>query len=167
MKKIKEFYCIQTNDAHSSMENEIKGVCKVKQELFRPQIFIDDYSLFENTNNQRSKSLIVYPNHKLSFTEEELLYLSEIFDFEIKEDEIGHKSAKISDDTRYAIVDLVWLSTTFQKEYIIIDSKRWQFDYQPRSAGEDARGEDVTYIHGIWENPELPENIMKKIKGEF
>ncbi|MCJ1807269.1 MULTISPECIES: hypothetical protein [Flavobacterium] len=169
MKKIEEFYCIQTNDAHSSVENQIRGFCTIKQELFRPQIFIDNHSLFDNLNGQRSRPLIFYPdfNFKLYFTESELSYLSKIFDFEILEKENGHKVAKILNDERFSNVDLVWLSTKFQKEYIIIESKRWQFDYQPRGAGEDARGEDVTYIHGIWENPELPENIMKKIKGEF
>jgi hypothetical protein len=87
MKKIEEFYCIQTNDAHSSIENEIKGICKIRQELFRPQIFIGNHSLFDNTNNQRSKSLIIYPdiNFKIYFTEQELLYLSDIFDFGIQD----------------------------------------------------------------------------------
>ncbi|MFK7050284.1 hypothetical protein FLACOL_02086 [Flavobacterium columnare] len=170
MKKIEEFYCIQTNDAHSSVENQIRGFCTIKQELIRPEIFIDNYSLYENAKKQRSKLLTFNPsgNLKLNFTEEELVYLSNIFSFEIiKRESSGYKLAKISNDDRFSIVYLSWVLSHLEKEYIIIKSKRWQFDYQPRGAGEDARGEDVTYIHGIWENPELPENIMKKIKGEF
>ncbi|MCY1465826.1 hypothetical protein D9M71_840240 [compost metagenome] len=51
-----------------------------------------------------------------------------------------------------------------EKEYLMIEFNRWQFDYQPRGAGEDSLGEDVTYILGIWESPLLTDEIIAKIK---
>ena len=145
------------------------GICSIKQELLRPEIFIEKNSLIKSITRGVCMGLTFNPHGhpKIEFTEQELDFFSKKFKFETVKRESGFKLAKISNDPRFALVDLSWVVTNFEKEYIIIQSKRWQFDYQPRSAGEDQLGEDVTYIHGIWENPELPESIMKKIKGEF
>ncbi|CAA9200779.1 hypothetical protein FLACOL7796_03438 [Flavobacterium collinsii] len=40
----------------------------------------------------------------------------------------------------------------------MIDFNRWSSEAHPRNAGED-----VTYIHGIWETPLLTDEIIAKI----
>lgn len=170
MKLIDKFYCIQKEIFANGIENIIsEGICEIKRELILPEIFIDDHSLFENAKRQNSKLLTFNPegNFKLTFTEEELVYLSKVFNFEIIQKESGYKLARITDNQKFTIPTITRILTQFEKEIVLIKTVRWQFDYQPRGASEDARGEDITYIHGIWENPELPESIIKKIKGEF
>jgi hypothetical protein len=170
MKLIDKFYCIQKEILANGSENILsEGVCEIKQELILPEIFIDNHSLFKDAKKQTSKLLTFNPegNFKLTFTEEELISLSKIFNFEIIQKESGYKLARIVDNQKFTIPTITRILTQFEKEIVLIKSVRWQFDYQPRGAGEDARGEDVTYIYGIWENPELPESIMKKIKGEI
>ena len=170
MKKIDKFYCIQREVFADGSEKVIsEGQCEIEQELMRPEIFFEGESLIKCTARGVSMDLTFNPNShpNLGFTDHELIFLSDTFDFNISERKTGYKLAKISNDDRFSVVNLVWIATILKKEYIIIESKRWQFNFQPRGAGEDAMGEDVTYIHGIWEKPELPESIMKKIKGEY
>jgi len=170
MESINEFYCVQKEVFGNGSEKIIsKGTCKVKQELIRPDIFINDYSLFSNIKNGFKFRLSYNPNgnYKVGFSEKELIDLSEIFEFEIKTKKSGYKFAEIIDDKKYTTVELSWCLTNSGKEIVIISSKRWQFDNQPRSAGEDQLGEDIIYIHGIWENPDLPESIINKIKALF
>lgn len=170
MKKIEEFYCVQKEISANGIEKILsEGICKIKQELILPEIFIDNHSLYKDAIKQNSKSLTYNPcgNLKLTFTEDELDCLSKVFNFEIIQEETGYKLASIVKNKKFSTPIISEIITSLEKEIMLIYSVRWQFDYQPRGAGEDARGEDVTYIHGIWENPELPESIMKKIKGEY
>ncbi|MCC9019400.1 hypothetical protein [Flavobacterium lipolyticum] len=46
---------------------------------------------------------------------------------------------------------------------MMIEFNRWSSEAHPRNAGEDSLGEDVTYIHGIWETPLLTDEIIAKI----
>lgn len=170
MKVIKEFFCIQKEILGNGNENKVsEGVCHIKKELLRPDIYINGYSLFDNIDKNISFLLSSHPNRNsnIGFSEKEFIYLSELLKFDVKLKNNGGKYAMIIEDERYSSVELDWYLTKQSKEIIIIFSKRWQFENQPRSIVEDQLGEDITYIHGIWENPILPESIKNKIKAFF
>lgn len=168
MNLIKEFEGEQKEIyGNGRQKNLYKGICKIQTELIRPVIYIDNIPIFENAI---IKGKYLYSNNyavrKDAFTVEELRFLADKFGFEIikKSNDAKILQAKINDNPKYSTPMLIWVyNTVLQKKYILIEAYRWQFDYQPRSAGEDQLGEDITYIHGIWENADLPQNILDKL----
>lgn len=147
------------------------GQTTTKKELIRPFI------KFKNTNgnyvkdwdNQFSRSGFLKVNPFASkFSHHDLVFLAKTYDFKVvqhkkyKEVYTGYITAK--DILKEELGEYIYIEEE-GVNYLMLFFKRWQFSNQPRSAGEDAMGEDVTYIHGIWENPDLPPEIIKKIKS--
>lgn len=171
MNLIEKFECEQ-KEIYGNGNQKIlyKGICKIQTELIRPVIYIDNVPIIENAI---IKGKFLYSNSYVTrkdvFTVEELYFLADKFTFEVIEKSGDAKilQAKITDNPKYSTPMLLWIyNPILEKEYMIIEASRWQFDYQPRSAGEDQLGEDITYIHGIWENVDLPQDILNKIKNE-
>ncbi|MFD1605911.1 hypothetical protein ACFSJW_04845 [Flavobacterium artemisiae] len=164
MKLIENFYCIQS----VNFESDVEGISSIKTELIRPSIKILDVEYSEK--KIYSKRLV----SKLStasdeyFTLDELLFLSKTYGFEIEENVYSkgdyHSVLKIH--KLYDIPGDITLIELDGNEYLMIGFRRWQFDFQPRGAGEDMLGEDITYIFGIWECPLLTDEIVAKIKNE-
>lgn len=169
MNLIEKFECEQREIyGDGSQKILYKGICKIQTELIRPVIFIDNIPILENAI---IKGKYLYSNSYAvrmdTFKAEELYFLANMFGFEVikKSNDAKILQAKITDNPKYSTPILIWVYNTFlQKEYTLIEAYRWQFDYQPRGAGEDQLGEDITYIHGIWENVDLPQNILDKLK---
>jgi hypothetical protein len=173
MKLINSFYCTQYQKNSSSTIILKEGESNIREELIRPKIIIIDtdgekidldfrkvkiYSMQLNSNP--------YAKSTKSFTFEELQFLSKNYDF-IIEEHIEYKNyyySVLNINPLYISSGIITLIEHNNKEYIMIRFERWQFDYQPRSAGEDSLGEDITYVNGIWENPLLTDQIIAKIK---
>ena len=173
MKLINDFYCIQYQEDNSSTTVLKEGLVNIREELVRPKITIIDsdrekIDLDLKKVKMYSKQLNSNPYAKStkSFTFEELHFLSKKYDFSIEEN-IEYKEiyySVLKSNLLYVSSGIITLIEYKNKNFIMISFKRWQFDYQPRSAGEDAMGEDITYVHGIWENPLLTDEIVAKIK---
>ena len=112
------------------------------------------------------KTVILEVNEKASsptFTYKELACLAKCFDFEIEKSKYeGIYYSKVN----YMPVcefngDLTYFKDT-KNTYIIITFKASDTNVPDNIA--DQRGEGITYIHGIWENPELNDSIREKIK---
>ncbi|MCR4030167.1 MULTISPECIES: hypothetical protein [Flavobacterium] len=162
MKLIENFYCIQS----VNFEDDTEGINSIKTELIRPSIRILDVEYSEKKTF--TKQLVANSSTVSNgdFTPEELLFLSKTYGFEIEEHAI-HKGYYLSVLKIHKLYDCPGYITLMEldgKEYLRIDFLRWQFDCQPRGAGEDMLGEDVTYILGIWESPLLTDEIVAKIK---
>lgn len=151
------------------------GQTTTKKELIRPFIKFKNskgevVECWNSDNKFRFfKNLSVNQRASLkSFNKEELMLLSRLFKFDVEQykshEDILDGYIK-SDKPKFKSPGEFFYIEQNGVSYIIIFFRRWQFDNQPRSAGEDAMGEDVTYIHGIWENPDLPPEIIKKIKS--
>lgn len=158
MALIEQFYCIQKEVYGDGSEKIIsEGICEIKKELIRPLI------KYKNFNAKH----FIYLNES-NFTKDELLDLSLFLKLPISNSERNPNRVFISHNLENALYDRISRCVYYKNKQgdmlLIITSNRWQFDNQPRNAAEDYLGEDVTYIHGIWENPDLPENIIKKIK---
>ncbi len=168
MKLIENFYCIQTEISGRGSEIIFEGISSIKTELIRPSIKLLDVEYSEEKAYR--KRLIANPfiPHNDSFTANELFFLSKTYGFEIKEDPIykGYYSSVLKINKLYKSSAEITFIELDKKEYVKIEFLRWQFDYQPRGAGEDSYGEDVTYILGIWESPLLTDEIVAKIKNE-
>lgn len=170
MKIIEQFYCIQTEISGNGSKEIDEGIVSIKTELIRPDIKILD----GNENNIPSerktyrKQLTARPseNSDLYFNINELLFLSKTYGFKIEEHTIykGYYTSVLKIHKLYDSPGEIILIEQGGKEYVMIEFTRWQFEYQPRGAGEDSYGEDVTYILGIWENPLLTDEIIEKIK---
>lgn len=170
MKLIEQFYCIQTERYGDGLEKIIdEGIVSVKQELKRPMISLidkgDDIAPDKNRRFYR-KTLSANPNSYESFSEAELLFLSEIYKFDVAEHDIykGYFSSVLKIHPLYQDpADMIFIEEN-GKRYLRIEFHRWEFENQPRSAGEDSLGENITYILGFWENPLLTDEIIAKIK---
>ncbi|TPG43986.1 hypothetical protein EAH81_05400 [Flavobacterium pectinovorum] len=170
MKLIEQFYCIQTEIFGNGSKNINESIASIKTELIRPDIKILD----PNGNNLSSerktyrKQITARPSEysQESFIIDELLFLSKTYGFEIEEHAIykGYYTSVLKIHKLYDCPGEIILIEHQGKQYIMIEFKRWQFEYQPRGAGEDSYGEDVTYVLGIWENPLLTDEIITKIK---
>lgn len=161
MTLIKQFFCIQKEIFGNGSEEIIsQGICEIKKEFLRPEIIYKDFNLKH----------FIYLNES-NFNKDELLELSLFFNLPISSSERNPNRIFISHnlaDSKYdKISRCLYYKNKFEDTLLIITSSRWQFDNQPRSAAEDQLGEDITYIHGIWENPDIAETIIKKIKGEL
>lgn len=162
MKLIENFHCIQS----VNFADDIEGICSIKTELVRPSIKLLDVEYSEKktyTKNLVAKSCPVYDE---DFTLDELLFLSRTYGFEIEEDDNlkGYYRSILKIHQLYDCPGYITLMELDEKEYLKIEFLRWQFDCQPRGAGEDMLGEDITYILGIWESPLLTDEIIAKIK---
>ncbi|HEU0126804.1 hypothetical protein [Flavobacterium sp.] len=162
MKLIENFYCIQS----VNFEDDTEGINSIKTELIRPSIKILDIEYSEKKTY--TKQLVANSSTVSNgdFTTEELLFLSKTYGFEIEEHAIhkGYYESVLKIHKLYDCPGYITLMELDGKEYLRIDFLRWQFDCQPRGAGEDMLGEDVTYILGIWESPLLTDEIVAKIK---
>lgn len=175
MRLINSFYCIQYKNENSSTTFLKEEKCSIREELVRPRISIIDSNggkidLDFKKGKMYSKQLNSNPYAKStgSFTLEELQFLSKNYDF-IIEEQIEYKNyfySVLDINPLYVSSGIITLIEHNNKKYIMIRFERWQFDYQPRSAGEDAMGEDIIYVHGIWENPLLTDEIIAKIKNK-
>jgi|GEM_PF-2625354 len=172
MKLIDQFYCIQTErfgDGSKKIVDE--GIVSVKQELKRPMIRLIGENGGITTNKNRNvfvKTLRANPDaySNESFTKEEFLFLSETYKFDIAEDSMyeGYLTSVLKIHPLYtSSADIIFIEED-DKEYLRIEFNRWEFEYQPRSAGEDSLGENITYVLGFWENPLLTDEIIAKLK---
>ncbi len=167
MKLIENFYCIQTEISGSGSETIFEGISSIKTELTRPSIKLLDVKYTEQKIYSKK---IVSESSTTSdeyFTLDELLFLSRTYGFEIEEN-IYYKGCYQSVLKIHKLYDAPGYMTLMEldgKEYLKIEFFRWQFEYQPRGAGEDMLGEDITYILGIWESPLLTDEIVAKIKN--
>lgn len=173
MRLIEKFYCIQTEKHGDGSEKVItKGITQIKQELIRPSIrFINSNEDIICSENKAiyMKKLIVNPYVQTNecFNKEELSFLSKTYQFDIQEnlEYEGYFTSTMKGNPLYKRAANILLIEDNKKEYLIIEFNRWKDEDQPRSAGEDQLGEDVTYIFGIWENPLLTDEIIAKIKN--
>jgi hypothetical protein len=173
MKLIERFFCVQTEIFGNGSEKTEEGVVSIKTELMRPSIKLMDSNGDVMPSENRvvyRKRLIVNPfvDNGEYFNKEELLFLSKIYEFDIKEDPTykGYFSSVLNINTLYKSSADIILIEDGRNEYLIIEFNRWSLECQPRGAGEDSLGEDITYIHGIWENPLLTDEIIAKIKNK-
>ncbi|SNR56411.1 hypothetical protein [Flavobacterium sp. ov086] len=169
MKLIEQFYCIQTEIFGNGSEKINNSIASIKTELIRPVIkFLDESE--NSTSPERKtyrKQITAKPSEDDYFNISELLFLSKTYGFEIEEHAIykGYYTSVLKINKLYDCPGEITLIEQEGKEYMMIEFKRWQFEYQPRGAGEDFFGEDVTYVLGIWENPLLTDKIIAKIKN--
>ncbi len=169
MKLIDQFYCIQTERYGDGSEKIVEeGIVSVKQELKRPLISIIDKNDVSGNARIFSKRLIAnpYTDTDESFTKEEFLFLSETYKFDIAEHDRyeGYLTSVLKIHPLYKSSADIILIEEDDKEYLRIEFNRWEFEYQPRSAGEDSLGENITYVLGFWENPLLTDEIIAKLK---
>jgi hypothetical protein len=165
MKLIDTFECTQIEKYGDGSEKIIaKGVFKIKEELQRPSIhFVNSQGIIVNSNNKYINRLEEDP-----FTKGEMFFFEKNYGVFLR----NHlRSAKYLTSSLNNIHPLYKSSADIilieddGKEYLIIEFNRWSTERQPRSAGEDQLGEDITYILGIWENPLLTDEIIAKIKN--
>ncbi|RKR05732.1 hypothetical protein C8C83_5082 [Flavobacterium sp. 90] len=170
MRLIDKFYCIQSERyGDGSTKIIAEEIVSVKQELKRPMISLigkgDGITSHKNRRFFR-KTLSANPNSYESFSEKELLFLSEIYKFDVAEHDIykGYFSSVLKIHPLYqSPADLIFIEED-EKKYLRIEFHRWELENQPRSAGEDSLGENITYVLGFWENPLLTDEIIAKIK---
>lgn len=166
MRIIEDFYCIQNEIQGNGSEKLLsEGICKIKTELIRPEIFL-------LLNGDKIK--IKYNSYEVlkenPFSRDELMFFEKVYNIKLSTNKI-YPSRLISDNSFInELYDspaniILFEDIKSNKSYLIIEFRRWQFNYQPRGAGEDSLGEDITYIHGIWENPLLTEELIAKIKN--
>lgn len=166
MKLIETFYCIQTEIFGNGTENSVEGISSIKTELIRPSIKISNIESGEKKIYK--KRLTTYLSDD-SFTINELSFLSKTYGFEIEEHSRyeGYYGSASKINKLYNSPGEIILIESDGKEYLIIEFCRWQYECQPRGAGEDSLGEDITYILGIWESPLLTDEIVAKIKKAY
>jgi len=157
MALIEQFYCTQKEVYGDGSEKIIsEGICKINKELIRPSIIYKDFNVKH----------FIYLNES-NFTKDELLELSLFLNLPISNSKRNPNRIFISHNLKNSMYDkisrCIYYKNNQEDILLVITSNRWQFDNQPRNAAEDQLGEDVTYIHGIWENPDLSVNIIKKI----
>lgn len=169
MKPIDQFYCIQTERYGDGSEKIVEeGIVSVKQELKRPLIRLNDSIATHKNRKVFVKTLRANPDaySNESFTKEEFLFLSETYKFEIAEHDMyeGYLTSILKIHPLYtSSADIIFIEED-DKEYLRIEFNRWEFECQPRSAGEDSFGENITYVLGFWENPLLTDEIIAKLK---
>ena len=166
---VNNFKCMEVEAFGDGTKLETEGVKHIRQELVRPQKIRFKNSLGENieldTLTSWSKQLNSY-----YFSRKELEFLSEKYNIKLIEnvnyrDELVLTSTNKSKHELYDSSAKIKLFELNTKEYLMIYFKRWQSEVQPRGAGEDTLGEDITYIQGIWEDPLLTDEIITKIKS--
>lgn len=165
MRLIEEFYCTENEILGNGNEKLLSaGICKIKTELIRPEIFL----LLNGNKIKFNYNFNVALNENL-FSQEELFFFEKTYNIKLIPNKIY--PSKLTTDNSFInkLYDTPATITLFEnaesnKNYLLIEFRRWQYDYQPRGAGEDSLGEDVTYIHGIWENPLITDEIFSKIK---
>ncbi|MFC0781006.1 hypothetical protein [Flavobacterium sp. HJSW_4] len=162
MKLIENFYCIQS----INFKDDVEGISSIRTELIRPSIKILDVEYSEKKTYTRDLVGYSTPPSDEYFTLGELMFLSKTYGFEIEEqsNSQGYYWSVLKIHKLYDGHGYITLMELDGKEYLRIEFLRWQFDCQPRGAGEDMLGEDVNYILGIWESPLLTDEIVAKLK---
>ncbi|MBF4516606.1 hypothetical protein IRZ71_09630 [Flavobacterium sp. ANB] len=170
---IEKFYCVQTEIFGNGSEKMKEGIVSIKTELIRPSIkFLnsDGSIIFSEKRKTHRKKLLVNPfvDSNEYFSIHELLFLSKTYGFEIEEHAIhkGYFLSVLKINSLYNTPGEIILVEEEGKEYILIEFNRWNSENQPRGAGEDQLGEDITYIIGIWQDPLLTDAIIAKIKNK-
>lgn len=166
MRLIEDFYGIESEiQGNGNLKLLSEGVYKIKTELIRPEIFL----LLNGNKIKFNYNFNVVLNENL-FSQEELFFFEKTYNVKLISNKIY--PSKLTTDNSFInkLYDTPATISLFEnaesnKNYLLIEFRRWQYDYQPRGAGEDSLGEDVTYINGIWEDPLLTNEIMAKIKG--
>jgi hypothetical protein len=167
MNLIKTFKCTQTEITFTGPIIVAEGLVKIREELVRPQITFEDSDGEKINLNSNEVKLYKTKLEEEPFDKEEVIFLAKKFDFKTKNHERHSQYLTSTLDYLNKLYDCAGIITLIEyknKEYIMITFERWQFEYQPRGAAEDMHGEDITYVHGIWENPLLTDEIIKKIK---
>ncbi|MBS7233017.1 hypothetical protein KHA90_18505 [Flavobacterium psychroterrae] len=171
MKLIEKFYCIQTEIFGNGTKNSNGSIVSIKTELLRPSIKIlntnGSINLSESKVYRKRLLSNPYTDSNETFTINELLFLSKTYEFEIEEhfEYKGYFTSVLKIHKLYNTSGNIILTEQDGKEYLMIQFTRWQSESQPRSAGEDSLGEDITYVHGIWESPLLTDEIIAKFLG--
>ncbi|KQO22551.1 hypothetical protein ASF10_09275 [Flavobacterium sp. Leaf82] len=166
MRLIDDFYCIENEIEGNGNEKVLsEGICKIKSELIRPEIL-----LLLNGNKIKFKYNFSATLNENSFSQEELLFFEKTYNVKLTPNKIYPSRLTTDNSFVNKLYDLpatiaLFEDTESNKNYLLIEFRRWQYDYQPRGAGEDSLGEDITYVHGIWEDPFLTDEIRIKIKG--
>ncbi|MFD2939042.1 hypothetical protein [Flavobacterium notoginsengisoli] len=166
MELIEEFYCIEREIQGNGNELILsEGINKIKTELIRPEIF-----LLINGNKIKFKYSFNKALKENPFSQEELFFFEKHYGVKLISNTIYTYRFITDNSAVNKLYDLPANVALFEdnesnKNYLLIEFRRWQYDYQPRGAGEDSLGEDVTYIYGIWENPFLTDDIIAKIKS--
>lgn len=166
MRLIEGFYGIENEiQGNGNVKLLSEGICKIKTELIRPEIFL----LLNGNKIKFNYNFNVVVNENL-FSQEELFFFEKTYNLKLISNKIY--PSKLTTDNSFInkLYDIPATIALFEnvesnKNYLLIEFRRWQYDYQPRGAGEDSLGEDVTYIHGIWEDPLFTNEIIAKIKG--
>ena len=173
MKLIEKFYCSQTEIFGDGSAKITEDIVSIKTELVRPSLnFLNSDGSIASSVNRKAyrKRLAANPFIDLneSFTINELLFLSKTYEFEIEEHSVhkGYFLSKLKFNSLYTTPGEIIFIEEEGKEYLLIEFNRWSSEKQPRGAGEDQLGEDVTYIVGIWEDPLLTDEIIAKIKNK-
>lgn len=173
MRLIDKFFCIQTEIFGDGSQKSTEGVSSIRTELTRPSIRLlnsDGSSIASPYRIIHRKKLVVNPfvDSNEYFNKVDFLFLSKTFGFEIEEHPIhkGYFLSVLKINALYTTPGEIILIEEEGRSYILIEFTRWSSVNKPRGAGEDSLGEDITYVHGIWENSLLTEEIISKIKGE-
>ncbi|MCV6631541.1 MAG: hypothetical protein OIF50_16955 [Flavobacteriaceae bacterium] len=166
MKEIKKIYVTEFKVDASGVNEIGSSWATTGREFERPSI------TFYNSSNARV-DLKNFLNQSMDlnefyFSREELFFLMKTYLFEIEE-YVNYKNESMLTSTNKKINDLYRGSGKllyFKKggfDFLVIFFKRWQLEIQPRGAGEDQYGEDIFFVHGIWEGPILEEEMRRKL----
>ncbi|XRE44527.1 hypothetical protein ACIVBQ_002731 [Tenacibaculum discolor] len=167
---IKEFEYEHNNIESNSNQKGISYKTQIQEEIKRPLIkFFNSQGKIIDITDWKNFNIHESYLKEPFFSKDELKFLAEMYSFQlIKEKNYKKKEVLVSTNKQknvlYKSAAKIILIEDSTKEYLVIEFNRWQYDYQPRSAGEDQLGEDITYIHGIWEQPLLTDEIIEKIK---
>ena len=189
MRKIEKYYTTQWEFSASDKKIIRKGDCSVGEEVFRPDeiriitskevkihiclsiygnkpnVYPENYQVFIKELNYNSK----YENLPGELNQNEFTFLKDQYDFYVKEEKSNEKILFADNSKVNPLYSssgyLVYIEGKNGEELLLIYFNRWQSEVQPRGAGEDQLGEDVTYIQGIWEDPLLTDEIIAKIKS--
>ena len=190
MKLIQRYHTTQWEYTATDEKSISSGVFALKEELSRPdsitigsakhkqvEICLSIYGNKPNVYPSNFKAYIKQityntKNEDLSneFTEKEFSFLQNTYNFCIKENNRNTEIIQANNSHINTLYDLagyfVFIESAEGEEFALIYFNRWATAIQPRGAAEDQLGEDVTFIHGIWENPLLTDEVIEKIKGQ-
>lgn len=162
--------------AQSSIKNELERPV-IKFENKNSEIVdLAQFRYYNSISNQdREYAGVLYQNNhysRLNFNKAEILFLVEKYNLSFIED---NDAIKLAFPKEYYVligqnnidekpyINFKFLIDKENKEYLVISFIRYPKDYPERA--KDQSAPFLTYIHGIWENPMLTDEIIEKIKN--
>jgi len=158
---IEEFEYIRGNDSLSGDNLYAKG--KIRTELKSSKInFYNSEGNFIDVNWKKvelySIKLSGYGDFKHILSIKELEFIAKTYDLKTTYDKDGDIRATLKHIHPDYFPGMMKFFEKDGKEYLIISFNRKSGLYAPQAPP------DISYIHGIWENPLLTDEIIAKIK---